>query len=158
MLEILLPLIFFIVLIVVGGGIGAMRERRHLADLDEAEAQQADLPITDTRTFLGLDEGADYGVLVMGTTVISTDYLKSFLASIRNLFGGEVKSFQTLLSRARREAKRRMVDEARRVGATAVVNVRFETSMIDSGNRQTTSTSIEVLCYGTAIVRQRLAG
>lgn len=152
-MELLVPLVTVMVLLVVGGGIGAVRERNHLRELDAAERLHATFPVTDTRTFLGMDEGADVGVLVMGAVVISTDYLKSFLAGLRNLVGGELRSYQTLLSRARREAKRRMVDDARARHASAVVNVRFETSMIDTGGRST-STSIEVLCYGTAILRR----
>ena len=43
------------------------------------------------------------GTLVFGQTVVATDYLKTFVASIENLFGGELKSFATLMDRARRE-------------------------------------------------------
>ena len=44
------------------------------------------------------------GTLVMGEVVIASDYFKTFVASLRNIVGGEVKAYQTMLSRARREA------------------------------------------------------
>ena len=68
------------------------------------------------------------GELVMGGVVLGSDRGKQVVAQLRSLLGGEVRSFQKILVRARREARLRMLEEARRIGADCVVNVRFETS------------------------------
>jgi uncharacterized protein YbjQ (UPF0145 family) len=95
--------------------------------------------------------------LVMGEAVIATDYFKSFAAALRNIVGGEVRAYQSLMIRARREAALRMLEGARRFGANEVCNVRFETSNIRSSSSRgsNAAASIEVLAFGTAVVRKR---
>jgi len=131
--------------ILLGYLVGRSREARHLADLDRREAAAAGVAVIDVKQIPpGLAAGD--GRLVMGEVVIATDYFKSFMAMLRNIVGGEVKTYQTVLSRARREAKLRMIEEAQALGADLVVNVRFEWS--DVGPR---IASTEIFCYGTAI-------
>ena len=84
--------------------------------------------------------------------MISVDYFKRFLAGLRNIFGGEVRSYCSLLDRGRREAILRMKELWPE--ADLIVNARVETSSISKGaqNRQGGSIgSTEVLAYGTAI-------
>jgi uncharacterized protein YbjQ (UPF0145 family) len=93
-------------------------------------------------------------VLVTGSVVVSVDYFKRFLAGLRGLVGGEVKSYGTLLDRARREAVLRMKEEAIRKGYDAIVNVRLETSRLASGRRDGKGTAgVEMLAFGTAVKR-----
>ncbi len=87
-----------------------------------------------------------HGELVMGSAVIGTDYFKQFLSSWRMLFGGEMKSYQTVLGRARREANVRMLEQAFDLGARAVINVRYETSQISRG-----LAASEIVAYGTMV-------
>ena len=87
------------------------------------------------------------GTIVLGEVVIASDYFKTFVAWLRKLFGGELRTYETMMSRARREAKLRMLEQADDFGAELVVNVRFEWS--DVGPRMP---SAEILCYGTAIL------
>ena len=82
--------------------------------------------------------------LVRGSTVRAKHLGGDIVASLRNLVGGEVKEYSALLAGAREQAIDRMLAEAERLGADAVVAVRLETSQIQ------TSAS-EVLCYGTAV-------
>ncbi|MGI9648589.1 MAG: YbjQ family protein [Acidimicrobiia bacterium] len=132
-------------LVLLGYVVGSYRERTHLADLDRREAATASVVVVDVKqTPPGMAVGG--GRLVAGGVVIAADYFKSFLAAWRNLIGGEVKTYQTMLMRARREARLRMVEEARELGSDLIVNVRFEWS--DVGPR---TASAEILCYGTAI-------
>jgi uncharacterized protein YbjQ (UPF0145 family) len=81
--------------------------------------------------------------------VISVDYFKRFLASLRNIFGGRISSYETLVDRARREAILRM--KASCPGATQIINVRLETSSLSKNTRKGSIGSIEVFAYGTAI-------
>jgi len=82
--------------------------------------------------------------------VISADYFKNFVAGLRKLIGGRLRSYETLLDRGRREAILRMKMDARRRGANRVFNVRFETASISKGERDRLS-SVEILVYGSAV-------
>jgi uncharacterized protein YbjQ (UPF0145 family) len=69
---------------------------------------------------------------------------KDLLAGLKNLVGGELKGYTELLVEARQEATERMIEEARGLGANAVVNVRFATSSVAQG-------AAEIFAYGTAV-------
>ena len=119
-------------LIALGFFAGRVLESRHLAELTQREAATASIVVVDVKTLPPGMEAAT-GTLVMGEVVIASDYFKTFAASLRNIVGGEVKSYQTMLSRARREARLRMVEQARDLGSNLVVNVRFEWSAVGPG-------------------------
>ena len=72
-------------------------------------------------------------MIVYGETVIASDYLKTFFASLRGIFGGEVRSFQKMQERARRESVLRLIEAARNEGYNAVCNVRLETADVGGG-------------------------
>ncbi len=83
--------------------------------------------------------------LVQGSTVRAKNVGKDILAGLKNIVGGELRGYTELLQEARQEATDRMVQEATRLGANAVVNIRFATSSIAQG-------AAELFVYGTAIV------
>ena len=82
--------------------------------------------------------------IVKGNTVRATHFGKDILASLRQIVGGELKEYTEMLSNARAEAERRMIEEAARLGANAIVNVRYATGHV-------TQNSAEILVYGTAV-------
>jgi uncharacterized protein YbjQ (UPF0145 family) len=82
--------------------------------------------------------------LVRGSTVRAKHIGSDIVAGLRNIVGGEIKEYAALLAGAREQALDRMIDEARALGADAVVAVRFETSTI-------TQAASEILAYGTAV-------
>lgn len=82
--------------------------------------------------------------VVTGSTVRAKHLGRDFMASLKNLVGGELTGYTELLQEAREEALRRMQDEAVRLGANAIVNVRFSTSSITQG-------AAELFAYGTAV-------
>ncbi|MFW6449202.1 MAG: YbjQ family protein, partial [Halobacteriota archaeon] len=79
-----------------------------------------------------------------GNTVRARNVGRDITQSIRNITGGELKAYSDLLTKARDEAIERMIDDARDLGADAVVNLRLETSEIANGGA-------EVIAYGTAV-------
>jgi uncharacterized protein YbjQ (UPF0145 family) len=87
---------------------------------------------------------------VGGSVVVGEDYFNSMLAVLQKLVGGRLKSYETLLDRARREAVLRMKEEARQQGASMVVNVKFQTFSIP-GRNPNSLRAVEVLAYGTAL-------
>ncbi|HUV22389.1 MAG TPA: YbjQ family protein, partial [Gammaproteobacteria bacterium] len=70
---------------------------------------------------------------------------RDIMASVKNIFGGELKGYTELLTEAREEAVGRMVRQAEAIGANAVINVRFSTSSVAAG-------AAELFAYGTAVV------
>ena len=84
-----------------------------------------------------------YGV-VTGSTVRAKHLGRDFMASLKNLVGGELTGYTELLQEARQEALERMSEQARSIGANAVVNVRFSTSSVAQG-------AAELFAYGTAV-------
>ncbi len=83
--------------------------------------------------------------LVRGNTIRARHIGKDVMAVFRNIVGGEVSEYTKLLAESREQALDRMVDEARSLGANAIISLRFSTSMIMGG-------SAELLAYGTAVV------
>ena len=82
--------------------------------------------------------------LVQGSTIRAKHFGRDFAAGLKNIVGGELKGYTELLQESRAEATSRMVDQARALGANAVVNVRFTTSSVAQG-------ASEILAYGTAV-------
>ena len=82
--------------------------------------------------------------LVKGSTIRARHMGHDIMAGLRNVVGGEVKDYTVMLAQAREEALQRMVEQAEKMGANAVVGTRFATSMVMSG-------AAEMLAYGTAV-------
>ncbi len=146
-------IIVFLTLLALGYFFGQYFERRHYKSILERERETLHFPLLNLKTTPGGLNRCN-AQLVTGSVVVSVDYFKRFLAGLRAIVGGRVKSYETLLDRARREAILRMKEQAIAQGAIVVTNLRIETSSISKGKRQAIG-SIEVLAYGTAIGPQR---
>lgn len=138
-------------LILVGYFAGKSAETRHLRELDGKEKELGDIEMSAVKTIPADWRVAD-AQLVTGCAVIALDYFKVFSGNLRNMFGGRMKGYETLVERGRREAIVRMLAEARSMGAHAVWNVRIESSTISGGNQQQPG-GLEVIAYGTALRR-----
>jgi len=79
-----------------------------------------------------------------GSTVRARNVGRDIFAGLKNLVGGEINEYTKLQAQAREEAIGRMIADAERLGADAVVNIRFNTAMIMAG-------TAEILAYGTAV-------
>ena len=82
--------------------------------------------------------------IVRGSTIRAKHIGRDIMAGLRNIVGGEVKEYTEMLTETRNESVYRMKQEARALGADAVVNLRFTTSQVMSG-------AAELLAYGTAV-------
>ena len=85
--------------------------------------------------------------LVQGSTVRTKHVGRDIMASLKNVFGGELRGYTELLQESREEAVNRMKMQAEAVGANAVLNVRFSTSSVTQG-------AAELFAYGTAVVME----
>lgn len=82
--------------------------------------------------------------LVKGEVVESKHLGKDFLAGMKTLVGGEIKSYTEMIRDAREIATKRMIEEAESLGADAIVGIRYGSSAIMQG-------ASEILVYGTAV-------
>lgn len=148
--------IFIVLLLLVLGYVfGRLAEWRHYKSIRRREDEFSDLIVIVSKTLPPMTPSPG-ATLVRGSAVISVDYFKRFIANLRKIFGGRLKTYESLLDRARREAILRMQEQARELGATMIFNMRFETSSISKGRRDAVGT-VEVLAYGTAIFGEGVA-
>ena len=82
--------------------------------------------------------------VVRGNSVRARNVGRDIVASVKNLIGGEMSEYAELQAQTREVANGRMIEEARALGADAVVTIRYTTSMIATG-------ASEILAYGTAV-------
>ncbi len=82
--------------------------------------------------------------IARGSTVRTRNIGRDIMAAFKNIAGGEIKSYTQLMADAREQALQRMIEDAKRMQADGVCNVRFTTSTVMAG-------AAEILAYGTAV-------
>ena len=133
-------------LLLLGYTAGRINDRAHTKKLLNQLAEMDDILVTQLKSFPKFEPGGPTPQLVCGEVVIANDYLKMFLASFRNIFGGEVKSYISLMARARNDVLVQLLIEARKLDCNAICNVRFMTADISSGS----APSVSLIATGTA--------
>lgn len=99
--------------------------------------------VVNTETIPGREIAEMLG-MVRGNTIRAKHVGKDIMAGLRHMVGGELIEYTEMLSEAREEALNRMVAEAEKLRADAIVNVRFTTAAVSGG-------AAEILVYGTAV-------
>lgn len=99
--------------------------------------------VSNTETIPG-KEIAEVCGIARGSTVRARNAGRDFLAGLKNIVGGEISEYTQLLADSRESAMQRMIKDAEKMGADAVVNLRFTTSAVMQG-------TAEILAYGTAV-------
>jgi len=82
--------------------------------------------------------------IARGSTVRAKSVASDFMAGLKNFVGGELNEYTKLQGQSREQALQRMIDDGEKLGADAIVNVRFNTSTITAG-------ASEIFAYGTAV-------
>ena len=82
--------------------------------------------------------------LVRGSTIRSKNVVKDITQSLKTIVGGELKAYNEMMNEARALATKRMVEDAEKIGADAVVNIRYASAAVMQG-------AAEVIAYGTAV-------
>ena len=82
--------------------------------------------------------------LVKGSTIRARHMGRDIMAGLRTIVGGEIKEYTVMLAQAREEALQRMIEQAEKIDANAILSTRFVTSMVMSG-------AAEIVAYGTAV-------
>ncbi len=83
--------------------------------------------------------------LVRGNTIRARHIGRDISAALKNIVGGEIRDYTKMMAESREQALDRMVEEAEGLGANAIINIRFSTSMI-------MQSASEILAYGTAVI------
>ena len=138
-----------IIFVTLGFFAGSAAERRHFARLKQKESELLTIIQSNSNRYLvpACDESRP-PTLIVAETVIASDYFKNFLSQFRKFFGGELKSYHSLMDRARRETTVRLLETAKNLGYNAICNVRLETA--DIGGKAMVMVSI----LGTATAYQ----
>ncbi len=146
-------LLTFLILMAVGYGVGTFAEKRHYKSIHKREKEFLHLPAVTLKTAHYTPDQVASARLVYGSAVISIDYFKKILAGLRNIFGGTVKSYESLVDRARREATLRMKTMAE--NADVIVNMRIETASVGKQANKKSVGCLEAIAYGTAITLKK---
>jgi uncharacterized protein YbjQ (UPF0145 family) len=142
-----------VALLTLGLLAGGYAERKHFRELASREANNGDFLITQLRSFPGAVHGSTPPTIVHGEVVIASDYLKSSLSGLRKIFGGELRSYNSLVVRARREALQQLVEQARTGGFDAICNVRFDTVDVAGTTKRRGAAMVALLASATAYHR-----
>ncbi|MEM9215697.1 MAG: heavy metal-binding domain-containing protein [Cyanobacteria bacterium P01_F01_bin.150] len=143
----MLDLLILLILLAVGYGFGSYAEQKHYKSIRKRERATLHVPIITFGAKQSMPDAQETELFV-GSVVVASDYFKTFALALRNLIGGRVVSYESLLDRGRREALLRMKESAIAWGASELANVRIETSSLSQGRGLI---SIEVIAYGTGI-------
>jgi uncharacterized protein YbjQ (UPF0145 family) len=99
--------------------------------------------LTTTHSVPGREISGILGI-ARGSTVRTRHVGRDIMASLKNLVGGEIEEYTKLQAHAREQALQRMTDDARRLGADAVIGISITTAMVARG-------AAEIMAYGTAV-------
>ena len=141
-------LIVFAVLMLVGYVAGRISEQAHYRSIRKREKLFERVAVFSSRFPPTVSQPFE-ATLVCGSVVVSQDYFKAVAAGLYSIFGGRVRSYESLLDRARRESVLRMKHAAMRKGASMIVNVKFQTVQVPGSGVG----AVELLAYGTALRR-----
>ena len=142
-----------LIVLFIGWLIGRVQEQRHLSSIARREAELSGVEVCDLRSPPGFAGAQGRCELVCGEAVIASDAFKRWLFALKNIVGGESRTFRVLFDRARREALLRMKERALELGCNAVCNVRYDSSDIGGnagGTQKKSSEMAVVLVSGTA--------
>lgn len=101
------------------------------------------MTVTTTETVPGHTISKSLGI-AKGNTIRARHVGKDILAGLKTIVGGEIEEYTKLIAEAREQALDRMIEDARAMGADAVINIRFSTSYVMGA-------ASEILAYGTAV-------
>jgi uncharacterized protein YbjQ (UPF0145 family) len=131
-----------------GWFLAAWFERRHLASMSAREKPLQGIRVNTSKTLPNCEpEGC---TLLIGSVVVAHDYFRTLIIVVRRFIGGNIKPYERLVQRGRREALIRLKEEAEMRGIDQVVNIRFGTSAVTGRFLH----AIEMVAYGTGIRTQ----
>lgn len=143
-------ILFLLIILGITYTTGSIIEKKHFENIKKRERALIKKPIISfgAKTW-NTNKKIKKIELVSGECVISGDYFKNFVASLKNLFGGRLTTFESVLDRGRREAILRMREKA--IGAHYIINTRIESIMINDNYTKESVPQCAIIAYGTAV-------
>jgi len=129
---------------VIGWTIATLLERMHTKYMTDRENLLADINVSTNKN---AGDDAESGILIYGSVVVAHDFFRTLVIQFRKIIGGNIKAYERLVARGRREAFIRMREDARLRGVDSVINVRFTGNHV-SGRFLS---AVEMVAYGTGI-------
>lgn len=129
----------------VGWMVATWFERRHINSMNRREIPLHNIAINNLKKNLNCEPQA--ATLLIGSVVVAHDYFRTLVIFFRKLIGGNIRHYERLVDRGRREALIRLKEEADLYGIDRVVNVRFTTTAISGRFLH----AVEMVAYGTGI-------
>ncbi|QEG21329.1 YbjQ family protein [Mariniblastus fucicola] len=149
-MGVIIALVITAFLLTLGFVAGTVAEKNHFKRLDEREAVNRMTLQTQSKIFLSPTSGGKTPTMIHSETVIASDYFKNFLSAFRKFFGGEMKSYHSLMERGRRETLAKLIEQASGMGYNAVCNVRLEPADVSGAVTNPKNKSVMVCILGTA--------
>ena len=150
-------ILFIIVLLAFTYATGCIIEKNHYKKIKQREIALFRQPnITFSAKDWKIDKRVRKVELVTGEVVISGDYFKNFVANLKNIFGGRLTTFESVLDRGRREEILRMSEKARY--ANYIINTRIESVMLNDTYSKDSVPQCAIIAYGTAITYEKWFG
>jgi uncharacterized protein YbjQ (UPF0145 family) len=132
---------------VLGWLVATWFERRHLKSLNQREIPLQSIRLSTSKKVSSCEpEGV---TLLIGSVVVAHDYFRTLIIFLRNIIGGNIKPYERLVQRGRREALIRLKEEAELRDIDQIVNVRFTTNSVSGRFLH----AIEMVAYGTGVRR-----
>lgn len=151
--ELLIVLLYFggpIVLLAVAFFAGNSIAKKHNKRMEDRQQVVAHIRYTDLKRYIHPHTGSPPPELLCAEVTLGIDHFRGFLGKLKNIFGGEVISYQKTLDRARREAILQIIELAHAAGMNAVANLRVEfVDISGNANRTKKASMVTILAYGT---------
>lgn len=125
-------------------------EKSHYQSIATREEKYKNILVISDTDLQNMTETHSEWSLIVGETVVALDAFKKFIASLINIFWGRVKSYESLVERARREAVLKVKQQAADAWYTIVVNLRIETSSISKSANNTIG-AVEAIAYASGV-------
>ncbi len=150
MFEVLAAYIFPLLILAVAFFSGNVIASRHEKRLSERQQTVAHIRTTDLNRFFKPDHSIQANLCTAEVT-LGIDHFRGFLGSLKNIFGGQIRSYQKTLDRARREALMQVIEQAHMTGYNAVANLRLEfVDISGKANMVKRASMVTIIAYGTA--------
>ena len=145
--QFIVPLLFLGVAFFIGNFIA----KRHDQPLKQRAEQVSHVYCSDLNQFASVNFQARHAMLICADVTLGIDHFRGFLGKLKNIFGGEVKSYQKTLDRARREAMMQLLEQTHAAVHNAIANLRMEfVDISGNANMAQKASMVTILAYGTA--------
>ncbi|MDA3874193.1 MAG: heavy metal-binding domain-containing protein [Kiritimatiellae bacterium] len=159
MADLLIALLYFggpLFLLVIAFFAGNSIARKHTKRMEERQQVVAHIRSTDLKSYIRPQSGGPDPALLCAEVTLGIDHFRGFLGKLKNIFGGEVKSYQKTLDRARREAMLQVIEQAHSAGMNAVANLRVEfVDISGNANMAKKASMVTILAYGTGYCSEK---